>query len=744
MAYEPLAPLLPLRSLLTPDHIAHLDRGILDAHQYTDEAVAGVQAGAVSDLALDTAITRAVDDGRIPIHEVPDLTISETQEGVYNVGDAGQILGLTAGKKLPAAAKNDLATDLADAATGIGKAVADKFALKGEAASSSAEFVASNAVGEYAWNYPMAMYRTTPGPRTYFGATDSAGNLLACYFDHGTGKARRQIIGTSTVVDDHHIPTASVPEGAPQLWMWNNHNRDSIISYRVGDRTGDLETLGPIRTVNAGGSVSYAAVIRNPTNPLEVWMLNRRWPASSPYDWAIRRGVINEFAKDVVWDNARTFIQFPTNPTVQGYVTVAPVTLANGDYGFRFAATGNPTNGDFHDVLYGMVNLVTGAVESPGKTLTANVRTGAGLPLQVTDLATIYAPPAGNTARLFAVRDAGAPAVAVATWNPAVAGSPVEYYHVTYLDGGGAEGQGLVLPASGAYASSPAPVSLRTAQDISLRLFVRATTSAIGAKGLVRRYGAVDGERVFQFRSLGSGSLRLVAHTTGAASPNITIDSSVAPTVVANQVIGLRVDIDSANDVVRFYTSTDDGVTWVQLGTDRTAAGLALFNTAAPLEVGSSATDGFTGAVPRVEVLSLDGATTHVAQDFRTGAGSWTLAGGASIHQTVTTSWATDSLGVAGAPFGMATSSRYVGGLAYPTPSKGTVLYRARESGGMHYLEKLSKESGTWVPRELDQSSTHALARPMPIEGQGPLEAIYSAFSSYAGFTNFKGDYRGV
>lgn len=611
------------------------------------------------------------------------------------------------------------------------------YALKGEGGGGALLTVA-NAVGEYAWNYPMAMYRTSPAPRTYFGASDAQGNLLACYLEHSTGRVRRQVIGTS-IVDDHHVPTSSAPVNAPQLWVWNNHNTDSIVSYRVGDRTGDLDTLGPVRTVSSGGNVSYAHILRNPADPLDVWMLNRTWPASSPYDWSIRRGTINETTKDVAWAARKTFIQFPTAPsTVQGYVTVAPITHANGDYGFRFAATGNPTNGEFHDVLYGTVNLVSGAVESPGKTLTANVLTGTGLPLQVTDLDTAYAPPAGWTSRTFAVRDTGVPAVAVAAWDPAVAGGPIEYFHRTY-NGAGTTGDGLTLPTATAYATTPAPVPLQSAQNLSIRFAANITTTA-ATRSLARRYGTA-GQHVWQVSMLSTDKLRLQIYPDGTTAT--TFDSTVAVTVTPGTVQHYRLDINAAGFSVAFYTSPD-GVTWTQVGTTVTGTATSLFNSTLPVQLGA-ASAGFAGAVKSINIKTIDQATTYLNHNFRTDdPASWSLFNSASITRDVAGGWAGESLGLAGVPFGLATTSRYVGGLAYPTPAKGDTIYRARESAGTWLLEKVSKESGAWVTRVLDSSTTHKLARPMPIENQGPLETIYSAFTEYAGFQSFQGDYRAV
>lgn len=621
-------------------------------------------------------------------------------------------------------------------------ALSATYATKGELAdlpTGGATLTVTDAVGEYAWNSPTALYRESPAPRTYFGATSATGELLACYLEHSTGKVRRAVIGQSSVVDDHHVPAASVPEGMPQVWTWNNHNRDSIISYRVGDRTGDLDTLGPVKTLNAGGSVSYSHLIRNPSNPLDIWMLARTWPTSSPYDWAIWKGTINEAAKTITWGARKTFIQFATEPTtVQGYVTVAPVMLGT-DYGFRFAVTGNPTNGELHTVHYGTVNLVTGEIASPGKTITKNVVTGSGLPLVVADLDTAYTPPGTNTTRLFSLRDGDTPAVAVATWDPAVTNSPIEYFHVHRREA--STGTGLSMPATGDYAQITTPSSLRTAEEFSLRIAIT-PSATLASKGLARIYGT-DGNQMFQLSFLSGGNLRMVGYPTGLAATSVTADSSVAVTYTVGEKIHIRMDASAVTDTVVFYTSTD-GTTWTQLGTSRPWVMSGIFDSTLPLSIGN-ATAGFTGTVEYVKVQSIDGTTTHIDQNFKTsGQGTTSLFGNATVTPDVVAGWVEESLGLAGTPFGLGTTSRYVGGIAYPTPSKGDLAYVARESGGTWTLEKWTKASGSWQSRVLDSSTTHKLARPMQITNQGPLETIYSAFTDYAGFTDFEGDYRAV
>lgn len=269
-------------------------------------------------------------------------------------------------------------------------------------------------------------------------------------------------------------------------------------------------------------------------------------------------------------------------------------------------------------------------------------------------------------------------------------------------------------------------------------------SDTLASKALFRRYG-VDGKHVFQASVLSTNRLRFILYPTGAATPNVVADSSVAMPYTVGQPLGIRWDVDTTANVVKFYTSTDKGNTWTQIGTDVAMSGNGeFFPSDQPLFLGAPSGGALLGMITRFRASSLDDSTVYLDHDFTTSSTGWTAYGNAVLDMGSSGGSTAESLGVAGTPFGMATSSRYVGGLAYPTPSKGNLLYRSRESGGVHHLEKVSKASGTWEARVLDESTTHALVRPMPIEGQGPLETIYSAFSDYKGFTDFQGDYRGV
>jgi hypothetical protein len=95
MAYDPLAPYLPPGSVFTPDHVAHLDRGIQDTEAYVDQRLVDLQAGVVTPEAIDAGIDRAVAEGRIPIGGSPEpITVTETEPGLYQISGGGPGLSI--------------------------------------------------------------------------------------------------------------------------------------------------------------------------------------------------------------------------------------------------------------------------------------------------------------------------------------------------------------------------------------------------------------------------------------------------------------------------------------------------------------------------------------------------------------------------------------------------------------------------------------------------------------------------
>lgn len=201
MAYDPLYPTLPNKSIFNADHLAHLENGILnansDSREYIDGVAVQIQAGQVTDAAFDAAVDRAAADGRLVVEggggEAPGVAVTETQPGAYQfVSGATEatIYGLTSAQTLPTAAKTDLRTEFStkteiqeagylttvpdtsvaalvqDVATSTGAALAARYATKGEAETTDAEVntivtgsttTASSLAARYATKMPKAL-----------------------------------------------------------------------------------------------------------------------------------------------------------------------------------------------------------------------------------------------------------------------------------------------------------------------------------------------------------------------------------------------------------------------------------------------------------------------------------------------------------------------------------------------------------------------------------------------------------
>jgi hypothetical protein len=97
-------------------------------------------------------------------------------------------------------------------------------------------------------------------------------------------------------------------------------------------------------------------------------------------------------------------------------------------------------------------------------------------------------------------------------------------------------------------------------------------------------------QRAFMFRLKSDGKLELVTSPNGTTSSSITSLSTVAVTGTPGTPLWVRVTLDvndgAGNNVVKFYTSSDNLV-WTQLGTTITNAGVtSIADTIAPVTIG--------------------------------------------------------------------------------------------------------------------------------------------------------------
>jgi hypothetical protein len=174
------------------------------------------------------------------------------------------------------------------------------------------------------------------------------------------------------------------------------------------------------------------------------------------------------------------------------------------------------------------------------------------------------------------------------------------------------------------YASTPDSAALDITGDIDIRVRVALDDwTPAAAQTLLAKYGG-SGARSYLFDVQTAGTLRF-QYTTGGVT-GVSVTSSVATGIADGSIKWVRVafDVDNgaAGNTGTFYTS-DDGVTWAQLGAPVTAAGVvAIASTAAPLEIGSFASGSSGLAAAKfylAQVLSGIGGTVVFDANFSTG-----------------------------------------------------------------------------------------------------------------------------
>jgi hypothetical protein len=117
------------------------------------------------------------------------------------------------------------------------------------------------------------------------------------------------------------------------------------------------------------------------------------------------------------------------------------------------------------------------------------------------------------------------------------------------------------------YISVPDETALDITGDIDLRFFGNINTSNNPA--LISKYSNASTGCSYVFSTLSNNKLVISWSPTGNVSGEITVSSSTGATVGSDMGYRVTLDVDNGASgyTVTFYTSTDNGVTWTQLGT---------------------------------------------------------------------------------------------------------------------------------------------------------------------------------
>lgn len=209
-------------------------------------------------------------------------------------------------------------------------------------------------------------------------------------------------------------------------------------------------------------------------------------------------------------------------------------------------------------------------------------------------------------------------------YTPGTAGNYVAVPHSPSLNILGTEGTPfLSLPGfaiSSQYASSPDTGALDITGDIDLRCRAQLTpvVPLSGNANLITK-GGLGGNYAFFFGVDTAGRLFFEWSNNGVTTTFKT--STVAATVPAGVPYWYRTTMDADNGAggndIAFYVSPD-GITWTQVGTTVTTAGVAVINnSASALQLGGYGGSSFTdGRIYRAQVLNGINGTVVFDADF--------------------------------------------------------------------------------------------------------------------------------
>ena len=142
------------------------------------------------------------------------------------------------------------------------------------------------------WTRPRAV---RIGDVVYFGALDSAGQMIAATLDLKTRAVRKTILA-GFEDDDHNNPALVVDAERPLVAFYSRHDEDDALRVRRSTRPLDVDDWEPERALKFGGLTTYAEVHpRGDELHLFTRVDDTRWAHCRSLDWGQNWGAPRDF-----------------------------------------------------------------------------------------------------------------------------------------------------------------------------------------------------------------------------------------------------------------------------------------------------------------------------------------------------------------------------------------------------------------------------------------------------------------
>lgn len=256
------------------------------------------------------------------------------------------------------------------------------------------------------WTRPIALQAPT---NLYF--TAASNNSKWRVFQNSS--ATYDDLDNAPEVDDHNAPSVVARSGKDRWAFATRHNASAVVNKFKASSGINFTDEG---NLTHPGDVTYSQICDYADKMIVLSRVSSNtWRFFRTTNWGSS------------WSSSRQLLGF-SGHTGQLYMVTSPSASADT---YHVAAYGHPTGSNFHQIVYGRINVNSGNV-SDGISTLANLD-GTNLPIGVNDLDNIGCTTGTEVVRMFDVGEAhGMPVILYAKWDD-VNSVPAGYW-MSYKD----------------------------------------------------------------------------------------------------------------------------------------------------------------------------------------------------------------------------------------------------------------------------------------------------------------------